>query len=73
MTSGADWRELHRQAIERGESSYVDPETGYHVFTELEHERRGHCCGSGCRHCPYGHEAMEADSAVEGSRQPSRS
>lgn len=23
------------------------------VITELGHLRRGYCCGSGCRHCPY--------------------
>jgi hypothetical protein len=23
------------------------------VFTELYHLRRGYCCGSGCRHCPF--------------------
>lgn len=24
------------------------------VFTAQYHLRRGSCCGSGCRHCPYG-------------------
>ena len=24
------------------------------VFTEAYHRRRGWCCESGCRHCPYG-------------------
>jgi hypothetical protein len=28
-------------------------ENGYRVFTESYHERRGSCCGNGCRHCPY--------------------
>jgi hypothetical protein len=23
------------------------------IFTRQYHLRRGHCCGSGCRHCPY--------------------
>jgi len=23
------------------------------VFTRLYHFKRGYCCGSGCRHCPY--------------------
>ena len=23
------------------------------VFTELYHLRRGYCCESGCRHCPF--------------------
>jgi hypothetical protein len=26
---------------------------GYIVFTEKYHLKRGYCCGSGCRHCPY--------------------
>jgi hypothetical protein len=26
----------------------------YLVFTEAYHRRRGYCCESGCRHCPYG-------------------
>lgn len=25
----------------------------YLVFTEQYHLRRGYCCNSGCRHCPY--------------------
>lgn len=29
-------------------------ENGLFVFTEQYHKKRGHCCGSGCRHCPYG-------------------
>ncbi len=29
------------------------------VFTALYHLRRGYCCGSGCRHCPYGDDAAE--------------
>lgn len=28
-------------------------ENGYWVFTEHYLRRRGKCCGSGCRHCPY--------------------
>jgi hypothetical protein len=26
----------------------------YIVFTEKFLRRRGYCCESGCRHCPYG-------------------
>jgi hypothetical protein len=26
----------------------------YLVFTEAYHLKRGYCCQSGCRHCPYG-------------------
>jgi hypothetical protein len=25
----------------------------YLVFTETYHLKRGYCCNSGCRHCPY--------------------
>jgi hypothetical protein len=25
----------------------------YLVFTAANHLKRGYCCGSGCRHCPY--------------------
>lgn len=28
-------------------------ENGYFVFTEYYLAKRGKCCGSGCRHCPY--------------------
>ena len=23
------------------------------VFTDIYHLKRGYCCGSGCKHCPY--------------------
>ncbi|XP_055021288.1 uncharacterized protein C1orf53 homolog isoform X2 [Boleophthalmus pectinirostris] len=41
---------LHRQACEAGEQMYVDPGSGYRVFTENAHRDRGRCCGSACRH-----------------------
>lgn len=31
-------------------------EEGYRCFTESFHLKRGHCCQSGCRHCPYGYD-----------------
>jgi len=46
--------EAHKKACEEGRDFYIDPETGYQVMTELYHKKRGHCCQSGCRHCPYG-------------------
>ena len=33
---------------------YID-EGGLLVFTAWYHLKRGSCCGSGCRHCPYDH------------------
>ena len=52
------WREAHEEAIAAEKVTYVDPATGYRVFTELAHLRRGWCCGSACRHCPFDHEAV---------------
>lgn len=43
----------HQEAIEAGEDFYVDPDSGLWVATVLILKRRGYCCGSGCRHCPY--------------------
>jgi hypothetical protein len=28
-------------------------EEGKFVFTGVYHLKRGYCCNSGCRHCPY--------------------
>ncbi len=35
---------------------YLD-DRGLVVFTAAYHLKRGYCCKSGCRHCPYGFEA----------------
>ena len=51
-----DFSVLHEKACAAGDLVYIDPETGYSVFTEIAHRRRGKCCGSGCRHCPFEHE-----------------
>jgi hypothetical protein len=34
-----------------GEDYYE--EGGFLVFTAAYHLKRGYCCGSGCRHCPF--------------------
>lgn len=49
---------LHARACRDGAPTYRDPASGYDVLTADFLRRRGHCCGSGCRHCPYG-EAVE--------------
>ena len=38
-------------ALEPGE--YYLNEQRLMVFTEKYHLKRGYCCGSGCKHCPY--------------------
>ena len=42
----------HEPHSASGGDFYFD-DVGRMVFTEAYHLRRGHCCGSGCRHCPY--------------------
>ncbi len=37
------------------EDFYTNPE-GFIVFTEAYHLKRGYCCKSGCKHCPYGYD-----------------
>lgn len=32
---------------------YYYNEKGYIVLTAKFHLDRGHCCGNGCKHCPY--------------------
>lgn len=46
----------HDEAVRAGSPTYRDPDTGYLVFTRAELAARHECCGSGCRHCPYGPE-----------------
>ena len=46
-----------KQKIE-GQSNELRPEDFYYegpymVFTAAYHLKRGYCCNSGCRHCPY--------------------
>jgi hypothetical protein len=36
-------------------------ENGFVVMTEQYHLRRGYCCESGCRHCPYKGLAARAE------------
>jgi len=38
--------------LELGTDYYL--EDGKLVFTRNYHLKRGFCCNSGCRHCPYG-------------------
>jgi len=31
---------------------------GYRCFTTQYHLKRGYCCESGCKHCPYGYNTL---------------
>jgi ABC-type Fe3+-hydroxamate transport system substrate-binding protein/diphthamide synthase (EF-2-diphthine--ammonia ligase) len=61
--------QVHKQACDEGKLTYIDPASGYSVFTELGHKKRGNCCGSGCRHCPYNHQNVK--DKVSRIQQPS--
>lgn len=43
------------RARELEPEDFYHTEEGYIVFTEKYHLKRGYCCKSGCRHCPYGY------------------
>lgn len=40
-------------------------EKGLLVYTAAYHLKRGHCCGSGCRHCPYDPKHVEGTRVVK--------
>ena len=35
---------------------YYTSKEGYLIFTEKYHRKRGYCCETGCKHCPYGYK-----------------
>lgn len=53
---------LHRHAMKQNppHDTYIDPASGYSVFTQAYLKRRP-CCGNGCRHCPHGHINVPAN------------
>lgn len=53
------------------EDYYTTPE-GYVVFTETYHLKRGYCCKSGCRHCPYGYNKKTGRFEKTRPQPPSR-
>ena len=44
-------------------------ENGLRVMTEEYHIRRGYCCGSGCRHCPFEPKAQRGSSTLSKKTQ----
>lgn len=41
-------------------------EDGKLVFTADYHRKRGYCCNSRCRHCPYGEAAAGSSVVITG-------
>jgi len=49
-----------------GEDFYI--EKGLYVFTREYLLKRGFCCQSGCRHCPYGFKDKPDNKASDTSK-----
>ena len=49
---------LHQQALLQHSDTYVDPLSGYKVFTSTALRKRK-CCGNACRHCPYQYQGVK--------------
>jgi hypothetical protein len=43
----------HSASLDAGLPTYIDPVSGFSVFTSDFLAARRYCCDSGCRHCPY--------------------
>jgi len=52
--------------LKEGIDYYVN-EDGLFVLTETYHLKRGFCCKSGCRHCPYGFHTKRIMSKTKSS------
>ena len=46
------------------EDDFYLNEKGYKVFTEKFHLKRGYCCKSGCKHCPYEPSAVKGNATL---------
>ena len=44
-------------------------ENGRWVFTAFYLRKRGYCCESGCRHCPYGFRKTKIEEKNEGEAE----
>ena len=51
------------EELKEGEDFYY--EGPFLVFTAAYLLRRGYCCESGCRHCPYGFKRSETPAAAD--------
>lgn len=64
----AAWRQRPSPKAVAGDF-YFDPASGLLVFTGQYLRRRGYCCHSGCRHCPW--EPQSPTAPVSSSMMPS--
>jgi hypothetical protein len=67
---------MDRDPVTPKVSAALDPEDYYYegeymVFTAAYHLKRGTCCGSDCRHCPYGNAPGDkGDAPMPPARKP---
>lgn len=47
---------MYNELPELEPDDYYFTKEGFRVFTEKYHLKRGYCCQSGCKHCPYGYD-----------------
>jgi len=54
-SEGIEHSEIEKSRMSQVQNIYDDYyfEHGLLVMTESYHLKRGYCCDSGCRHCPY--------------------
>ena len=55
------WIQLNQEASKKQQRTYIDPQSGYRVFSTYGLLQRKDCCGCGCRHCPFGHREVSAE------------
>lgn len=53
MSNANSENPMSNEALQPGDYYLEGP---YVVFTAAYHLRRGYCCNSDCRHCPYKNE-----------------
>jgi len=56
---GFDSESASTAPLVEGRDYYL--ESGFIVFTAGYHLRRGYCCDSGCRHCPYDRQPADSE------------
>ena len=55
--------------LKEGEDYYFNSQ-GLMVMTEQYHLKRGFCCKSGCKHCPWGYKkGKDVDEKAEGNQR----
>ena len=46
-------KKLHEEAIKNNKNFYIEPGTGFMIWTKDFLLKREFCCENDCKHCPY--------------------